>query len=482
MKHSLIVLVFCAIGIGCGNAFPTARAAPEMVLQIGHSQEMEDLAWSHDGKMAASVAYDGLKLWTRDGTLIRAIASPKSGSSESGGKLAFSPDDKTLFYSTKDLNAYIYSISDGRLLKTTYGVEYSAGGTLLIKREENAITFLDARSGKLRGRIKSSQTANIQFSPDGRRVVLGGSGAYGNHGDGKLRVWEIVTGKLLATLNNQNGAQNESAVRAPVAWSPDGKTLATAGNDVNYKMASGVHPYALQFWDARNGKSLGLWRGNNATHLRYLDARRLFNGASVWDVRNGKRLAEIGSTYEYGNASVSPDRKLLLATSTGLRAIIQTDLATGKVTHRFAVAAASGFSFYSWSRDGKILAGGGGAPNLWDARTGNLRRVLPGTTYTQHINFLPNDGVSASNLQWAYFWNAQRKLMSQWPPVGDTQILGRDYSSGMSVSPGGQYFLTKGNISIGEERDTLHIWTGERPKTLHHHRFQRNLSRQSVLD
>src|SRR5205807_636394 len=84
----------------------------------------------------------------------------------------------------------------------------------------------------------------VAFSPDGRHLaaVWGEGGEDGSAkpvtGQG-AGVWEVATGKPLFRLEGHEGA-----VRT-VAYSPDGKTLATGGADGT-----------LRLWDAANGKEL----------------------------------------------------------------------------------------------------------------------------------------------------------------------------------------------------------------------------------
>ena len=470
--------LFCIFA--CGAKAEAASAKPEMVLQLGHTAALEDLAWSRDGKMAASAAPDSLKLWKRDGTLIRTIASPKKGRGGDTSRLAFSPDGKKLFYSTGGLRVFVFSVADGRLLKKLGGSEYSDDGSKLIEHSKGTMTFLDAQSGKILGRIKDNapegETESLEFSPDGRRVVVGGDARFYG-AEGKLRVWDIARGKLLFVLSDAHGAQKESAVYGPVAWSPDGKTVATGGNDVSVAVPYNgqmIHPYAIKFWDAQSGKMRRLWRGQRAGYLRFLDARRLLTGDAIWDTRSGKRLVKLEETAVEGQTPrgplrASPDGRLLLSSDGSRIAIWSWSLAIGKPARRFAGAAASGFGTvgfgnFAWSRDGKNLGGSGGEPQLWDARSGRLLRVLPGMNNTTQLQLLPDGSVAASNLAYAYFWDAQGKFVRQWPPK-DSQILGRQYSGGVSVSPDGQFLLTAPNVWKKEDGDVfLHIWSGSGEK------------------
>jgi WD40 repeat protein/mono/diheme cytochrome c family protein len=61
----------------------------------------------------------------------------------------------------------------------------------------------------------------LDFSPDAQRFVVGSSA----DGKGEARIYQVTDGKRIATLEGQKGA-----VYA-LAWSPDGKTIASAGFD-----------------------------------------------------------------------------------------------------------------------------------------------------------------------------------------------------------------------------------------------------------
>ena len=71
----------------------------------------------------------------------------------------------------------------------------------------------------------------VAFSPDGKTLATGSK-------DQTVKLWDVATGKETATLRG-----HESTVAA-VAFSPDGKTLATAGG----------HDKTVRLWDAAAGE------------------------------------------------------------------------------------------------------------------------------------------------------------------------------------------------------------------------------------
>jgi WD40 repeat protein len=71
---------------------------------------------------------------------------------------------------------------------------------------------------------------SIAWSPNGKTLASGS-------GDRTVKLWDIATGKLLSSLWGHTGGVYT------VAWSPDGKTLASGSDDRTVKL-----------WDAAAGK------------------------------------------------------------------------------------------------------------------------------------------------------------------------------------------------------------------------------------
>src|SRR5687767_11701557 len=142
----------------------------------------------------------------------------------------------------------------------------------------------------------------VAFSPDGRWLASGGK-------DDTIKIWDIATGHVLRTLYAHSSNVNALAV------SPDGKFLASASGDMTDKrdlatfmrggIAGGIADNTVRIWDVRTGREVRVLRGHELPvgGVAFSSDGRSLTSASgdlikVWDLSNGNELRSVKTKYD----------------------------------------------------------------------------------------------------------------------------------------------------------------------------------------
>lgn len=245
------------------------------------------------------------------------------------GRLATSRELAAAALSQADVDPELSLLLALQSVSATYPLE----GLVLGEAEDALHQALQASRVQLSLSHSRGPVNGVAFSPDGKRLATAGA-------DRTAMVWDVATGRMLLTLAGHDDVVNS------VAFAPDGARLATASADGTAKV-----------WDAATGRLL----------LTFLD-----HAASIQSI------------------TFSPDGSRL-ATASADGKVIVWDAATGEVVFRLA-GHTSAVHNVLFSPDGSRLAtaGADGKVNLWDAGTGQLLRTYSGHLTTTSIAFSPD--------------------------------------------------------------------------------------------
>jgi WD40 repeat protein len=332
---------------------------------------------------------------------------------------------------------------------------------------DHSLFICDTNTGRIlfRFREDGGGFARPWFSPDGK-VLAAGQGGFGKLArPQKLVFWEADTGKELRTINDilwwawspdgkvlASGKQRFDGIHlwdvatgkelrclsanepsGEAAFSPDGKTLATADDGDPSSREGKKSETAIRLWEVATGKErLRIPEERpNIRLLRFssdgstLVALHLGAGISLWDTRTGKLKGRPGARQDFSPSTVtfSPDGKRLYWCSAGC--LREWDVSAGQEARQLGETLGD-IDELLVAPDGKRLVCAGDGLSVWDIISGKELGPVGGHRGSVEMALLSPDGRMLASVD-------QTRALGLWDVTGGkcpiSSLDGRTFQS-----------------------------------------------------
>jgi WD40 repeat protein len=433
--------------------------------------DVPSVAYSPDGKLAASGGSKDIFVWDAATMRLRQILSGHKGHVLS---LVFLPDKPQLLSASMDATIRLWDIETGQELRAFRGhtdqvvsIAYSAKKRQLLSgSKDETVRLWNVDTGELQAQLKGhgGGVGSVAFSPDGTQALSGSA-------DKTMRLWDVDKRREMRRFD---GHTDDCRM---VAFLPDGRRGLSCSHDSTLRLwdletrqelrcfkghkymvfcmalspdgrraVSGGYDRTIRMWDVDTGQEQ--WCGPGPTPVSCVAfspsgglvlAGNWDGTVRRWDTKRGQEIdAVLAANRERPKGvAFSPEGRRVLALASQDTAYLW-DVETGMSLYQFTVPFLHTVRFAD--KGSRVVCAGGGGIVSWDAQTGKRLRLFENSRHIWDVA-LSGDGrraVSAGQFETVQVWDVE----SGQPLHGFREHIGEVHCA--AVSPDGRQGLTGG--------------------------------------